>query len=291
MEDEWVLKIFSPQELRTAVDLAYPDRVEARLYSFVRWEKLPNPIWVLILRRLWRQSRTNMLVCKSWCEIVHTEPEYWRLAYWEKLQPFPSNFPTHATEHFATRFHTFDDEFFPTFFAKVGWLFPERSTITDMCRIHDRFTNDLKTSELKFVFRTNNTPRSSVYYRLFQNKTTGNYGLTQYYVENGLNDKTPLRFKLCYSSRRKGCIYGQQNTQTSAFFEQIRWVDKDADLHWEGTGWARNADDPNPIPDGDGVWSRFSTGEVLLTGKGVAHRGVMDDEGVTYHRGKRVKTE
>jgi hypothetical protein len=288
MEDEWVLKIFSPQELRAAVDLAYPERVAERLCGFVRWEKLPTPIWVLILRRLWRKSRTNMLVCKAWREIVMHNPEYWRLAYVERLQPFPSNFPKDALDYFTNSFHTFDDEFFPTFYAKVGWLYPNghpsHPSYESSC-LDARFTID--TNSMMKISNTRHGRQSVVEFKLSKKFSQ----MTQTYIQQQKLSTSPLVIKVCYTNRERGCMYAKQANSSSAYFQEIRWIDKTADLCWYGTGQAKDNDDASPIPDGDGVWSRFSTGEVLLQGKGVAYRGFMDDDGVTYHRGKRVKTE
>jgi hypothetical protein len=114
MEDEWVLAGFSISETRAALQSFYPDRVATRIVHYTQWQTLHKHIWVLILRMCWKQSRTNMLVCKAWCEIVMRTPAYWRLAYVEKLSPFPVTFPIYAKEYFVNSFDTFDDEFFPT---------------------------------------------------------------------------------------------------------------------------------------------------------------------------------
>jgi hypothetical protein len=270
--EQGVVSNFSIAEIYHALSLAYPQRVSV----LTAWlavdgkDWLPTEIWVAILSLCWRQTRTIMCVCRAWHDYVRL-PAYWRRAYTEKICIFPAEFPAFAKTHFLTNFHTLDTDLFASFKDQVGWLFWVSSNI--------RFykTTDGAGDEFRLLIFFNGY---SVTYRIFSQ------GIMV--EKSGLRTSALLQ-KVLYSTQPKYCALTRQSDFKSFHFEYIEWIDKDSNLKWQGTGRSKGVDDTYAYPEGDGTWSRLSTGEILLQGKGVAYRGYMDDDGVSYHRGKRNK--
>jgi hypothetical protein len=205
---------------------------------------------------------------------VHT-PAYWRRAYTEKFCIFPSDFPAGAKTYFLTQMHTLDADLFSDFKQQVGWIFGIVGTrVIHFRRIKVLDYNDF---EAKIYFSGGH-----MYYSVLNDGQN-------ICVSKNLKNSNAFFEKTLYSSMRKCATVVKQSNIDSCYFEEIDWFDKNNDLRWRGTGYAKDAANSLAFPQGDGTWSRLSTGEVLLTGKGVAWRGHMDDDGVTYHRGKRIK--
>lgn len=272
-----VIANFNTESIYAALRQVYPAEVAAltRFHEQDGVDRLPSDIWRLILSHCWRNTRTIMCVCKRWLALAHT-PEYWRRAYTEKFCIFPADFPAGARTYFSTQVHTFDVDMFADFKQQVGWIFGIAGTrVIHFRRIEVR-GNDF---EAKIFFGGGH-----MYYSVL------NAG-ENICVSKNLKNSNAFLEKTLYSSMRKYAIMVKQSNVESCYFEEIDWINKNDDLRWRGTGYANDANNSWVFPQGDGTWSRLSTGEVLLQGKGVAWRGHMDDDGVTFHRGKRIKVD